>query len=234
MSDIHGDLKAFKRLLDKINMDLDNDVLYLAGDVIDRGKEGLKVLKYLEPWLKKQTVKIIKGNHETFCQYYLEKKLSAERWSLFGGEYTLREVNQLTQEEKNRLLEFLRNLPYYIEEYSSHLNRCIITHSGVSCDWLVYNNKDKIDVVESIKLGIEMVGEYSFLIQDDIHDLSKGQMERFDSFIICGHKPTFRLQNERTVLHTPYYMDIDCGAGYRNQGGMLACYCIDTDKIFYT
>ena len=43
MSDIHGDLKAFKRLADKVNMDLNNDVLYLAGDVIDRGKDGLKV-----------------------------------------------------------------------------------------------------------------------------------------------------------------------------------------------
>lgn len=78
-----------------------------------------------------------------------------------------------------------------------------------------------------------MLGEYAFLIQDDIHDLPESQLERFDRFVICGHVPTFKLQKESTVLQTPYYMDIDCGSGYRDMGGMLAGYCLDTDEIFY-
>lgn len=234
VSDIHGDFMTFKKLMNGVNMDLDGeDLLYIAGDILDRGKDGLRILKYLESWIRTKSVRLIKGNHETFCQYYLEKKLSGERWSLYGGTYTLQAVEQLNKKEQGQLLEFLRGLPYYMEENLSDMKKCIITHVGVSGDWLVYNNQDKIDVAESIRLGVEMLGEYAFLIRDDIHDLSKRQMERFDKFVICGHVPTFKLQKENTVLRTLYYMDIDCGAVYRDMGGMLACYCLDSDEIFY-
>lgn len=32
------------------------------------------------------------------------------------------------------------------------------------------------------------------------------------------------------IYKTPYYTDIDCGAGF---GGKLACYCLNSDEIIY-
>jgi len=233
IADIHGDLSGLKKIIKKTDMDLENDVLYIAGDVLDRGREGLQTLNYLAKYIKRKTVSIIKGNHELFCQNFLENKLPGERWSLYGGGYTLEEVLKLSQKERDELGAFLNCLPSYIELDSSILGNTIITHSGISSDWLVYNNQDKIDVKESIKLGMEMMGEFGFLVQDDIHFLGRNQMERLDRYIICGHVPTFKLQEGNKILRTPYFMDIDCGAGYRKQGGMLACYCIDNDEVFY-
>ena len=44
ISDIHGNYEKYKRLLEMIDFK-DQDTLYVLGDVIDRGPEGIKVLK---------------------------------------------------------------------------------------------------------------------------------------------------------------------------------------------
>lgn len=44
MSDIHGCYQQYKELLEKIHFSED-DILYVLGDVIDRGPEPLKVLQ---------------------------------------------------------------------------------------------------------------------------------------------------------------------------------------------
>ncbi len=43
VSDIHGCYKLYQKLLDKIHFS-DKDLLYVLGDVIDRGPEPIKVL----------------------------------------------------------------------------------------------------------------------------------------------------------------------------------------------
>lgn len=44
MSDIHGDYESYLKMLERIQFTKD-DVLYLLGDVIDRGKDPLRILK---------------------------------------------------------------------------------------------------------------------------------------------------------------------------------------------
>ena len=60
-------------------------------------------------------------------------------------------------------------------------------------------------------------------------------VEKFDKYIICGHVPTYQLGPEHTgkVLETRAYLDLDAGAGYREQGGRLACYRCEDGKCFY-
>ena len=43
MSDIHGCYDKYKLMLDKIQFS-ENDILYILGDVVDRGAYGIKIL----------------------------------------------------------------------------------------------------------------------------------------------------------------------------------------------
>ena len=61
ISDIHGCFGEFQQLLCKIEFS-EADRLYLAGDYIDRGKQSLEMLRWLESCPK--NVMPIKGNHD--------------------------------------------------------------------------------------------------------------------------------------------------------------------------
>ena len=46
MSDIHGQYEQFLTLLEQIGIRKE-DTLYILGDVVDRGPEPMKILKYM-------------------------------------------------------------------------------------------------------------------------------------------------------------------------------------------
>ena len=60
MSDIHGDYEGYLKILDKIKFS-DSDVLYINGDVIDRGMGGIKILQHM---MMHSNIYPILGNHE--------------------------------------------------------------------------------------------------------------------------------------------------------------------------
>lgn len=76
---------------------------------------------------------------------------------------------------------------------------------------------------------------YSFLISDDLHYIPSSDLKKLGRYLIVGHKPTFRINEDYSckVIQTPYYMDIDSGSGYRKDGGRLSCYCAETEGVFY-
>ena len=43
MSDIHGASRRFHAMLKKIKIDWSQDYLYINGDIVDRGKDSLKL-----------------------------------------------------------------------------------------------------------------------------------------------------------------------------------------------
>ena len=60
MSDIHGCGKAYHEILRKIKF-CDTDHLYILGDVIDRGPDGISTL---EDIMRRKNVTMLLGNHE--------------------------------------------------------------------------------------------------------------------------------------------------------------------------
>ena len=75
MSDIHGQYDAFIKMLKRINFK-SKDILYVIGDVIDRGPHPIKTLLYI---MKKKNINMLAGNHEymaILCLNYLLKEIS--------------------------------------------------------------------------------------------------------------------------------------------------------------
>lgn len=58
VSDLHGQLPLWREIQKKLNT---NDKLYCLGDCIDRGKDGIIILKEM---MEDERVTLIKGNHE--------------------------------------------------------------------------------------------------------------------------------------------------------------------------
>ena len=123
-------------------------------------------------------------------------------------------------------------MPFYIERDIPKFGKTVITHSGLMDDCLVAGQDGTVNVVESIRMAREK-DEYQLLISADIHYWGHDRLSALDKYIICGHVPTYQLGPEYTgrIYENRAYMDIDAGAGYREQGGKLACYCIDSGEV---
>ena len=143
-------------------------------------------------------------------------------------------MKKLEKQKREELLAFIKKMPIYIERDLSKYGKTVITHSGLKDEYLVYGIDERIDVVASIE-KVYQNDEYSLLISADIHYWGKDQLGKLDKYIICGHVPTYQLEPEYTgkVLETHAYLNLDAGAGYREQGGRLACYRCEDGKCFY-
>ena len=110
VSDIHGDARHFRMLFQKLHIDLQEDFLYVNGDVLDRGEDSLRLFYELLELAGTNPGHLLmtKGNHELFAQYYLQGRLPGRTWSRFGGEDTLREVKALSAAERDKLIRYIR------------------------------------------------------------------------------------------------------------------------------
>jgi len=234
ISDIHGNYEMFLQLLEKISFNSKRDKLIIIGDVLDWGKHGIEILEYLSPMIKTGEVILLKGNHELFCEMWLKGDLPDWKWELFGGKDTLDRVKLMSAEEQKKLLAFIEKLPILHEIYTEKFGGVVITHSGIDYNHYMYNEDGTINVVESIKEAVKS-DEFHYLVTDDIHYIPPKELALYDKYIICGHVPTFRINEDRSndIYVNSYYMVIDCGSGFYADGGTLGCYCIETDTAYY-
>lgn len=137
-------------------------MLILVGDIVDRGAEPLRLLKYVKRMVQSEdyNVMLLKGNHELFFQMYLQERLVQEPGPI-RGQKTRQEVDELSQIEKHELQQFIKNLPIYTKLNSPIYGETIVVHSGIDIDYLVYNEDEFVDVEESIQRGVKE-NEYQF------------------------------------------------------------------------
>ena len=115
VSDIHGELDKFERLLALIQFS-ENDHLYVIGDAIDRCARGVDILRLI---MDTPNMTMLLGNHEQMCLATLgpHNKFGArELWRQNGGSSTYRELfYHRMPHERNMILRFLAGLPDHLE-----------------------------------------------------------------------------------------------------------------------
>ena len=95
------------------------------------------------------------------------------------------------------------------------------------------------NIAEVFYKGYEDEERDKFLEQLDRYyknkQIPEAEKKKLDTYMIVGHVPVFRLNETmaNTFYRTRYYMDIDSGSGFREQGGVLGCYCVTTDEEIY-
>ena len=132
ISDIHGCYEEFMELLRKINFSSD-DTLYILGDVIDRGAESIKCLRYI---MEAPNIQLLMGNHEQMMYDALtndhEKDSSyMANWLNNGGTKVLPEFCKLPDEDKIAIMDYISKLPYLAQVKMGEQNY-VLVHAGLN------------------------------------------------------------------------------------------------------
>lgn len=184
ISDIHGRYDRYTALLECINL-RDEDTLYVLGDVIDRGPDGCKILLDM---MARPNVLPILGNHEftaTICLPWLLREVTSQNitelgetqvaalgeWITNGSNTTLRELNRVSLEDREEILEYLQEMELYAEVEAGGRS-FILVHAG-------------LDNFAPDKL----LADYA--LPDFIFARSRLDMDFYpDRYLVYGHTPT--------------------------------------------
>lgn len=230
ISDLHGDYIRYTTMLKMIDFSED-DTLYILGDILDRGNEGMKIL--LDMMLRPNVYPIL-GNHEYMAMQTLKwlsdditeetlANLSSDKiegineWLNVGGMTTIDEFRKLSEEEKEMVLEYLEEFSLY-EEVTVEGKDFVLVHAGI-------DNFSPEKDMEEYEL-------YELIFNKP--DYSKVYYK--DKYLVTGHTPTRFIHDEidghsrNTVFFGNNHIAIDCGCGY---DGLLGAICLDTFEDFY-
>ncbi len=130
IGDIHGGLKALHQVLNKINYN-ENDTLIFLGDYVDGWSESPAVLDFLIDLQKEQQCVFIRGNHDELILDWLlgnNEKFDEDLWFQHGGKATVLSYQNIESKTINKHINFLKSLQnYYLDEK----NRLFL-HAGFS------------------------------------------------------------------------------------------------------
>lgn len=235
ISDLHGHFDLLIKLIETISFS-DNDILYIIGDICDRGEDSLKILFYIQ---EHPNIILIKGNHEYMWQealyygvYYGDfdyPSRAMKLWLANGGDITKQNMEEYLQKEKFKyedyrvlsiafyktLYEYLVNLPNYLEiEINSQ--KYILVHAGINVDYPL--EKQNIN-------DLLWIREDFYQAQGDL-----------DKIYIFGHTPTALLNKYRSfdiwvddVYNNKIGIDGGLACGLM---GQLNCLCLDDNRVF--
>ena len=127
IGDIHGALRALQQVMDKINAQKEDRLIFL-GDYVDGWSQSAQVIDYLIALQRTHTCIFIKGNHDAWCESWLDGEMPDKDWLMHGGKATIKSYEGYsTAQRKKHLLFFNRMHNYYVDE----ANRLFI-HAGFS------------------------------------------------------------------------------------------------------
>ena len=227
MADIHGAYDKYRKMLEEIHFS-DDDVLYVLGDAIDRGSEGIEVLLDM---MSRDNVFFLRGNHEGLAAYVLEKlnvEITAENaenhldatlmqaiyeWQENGGGVTMQAFRALSPAMKEAVLDYLKDAPLY-DTVDAGDKTFLMVHAGLG-----HFQKGR------------RLRDYTF---DELTCMRPDYERRYFSdpsvYIVSGHTPTLAVTGKAEIYTSHNNILIDCGAAF---GGRLACLCLDTMEEFY-
>ncbi len=229
-SDIHGRYDKYKALLEAISLKGSN-TLYILGDVIDRGPDGVRILRDM---MARPDVIPILGNHEFVAALGLPwlmaeitdasiesltdaQLAAAQAWIENGGTPTLEALKELSQSERQDILDYLREMDLYAEVEVGGRS-FVLTHAGLGH---FAPDKPLADYALEDLLFVRPTPESAYWP---------------DRTLVFGHTPTWLLWQaagrppKDDIFRGPGFIDIDCGCSF---GGRLGCLCLETMEETY-
>jgi len=232
ISDIHGSLEIFKRLLKKVDYHPNQDFLILLGDFAQKGKEPLKTLRFIMELSRLERVYPVlgncdRGNYKVFFDEWLEtefKKLLDQKGSVLYDmkkEYSMLNpsFDELSLKEKQITLSgyfkeeitFLKSLPLMIDTPDF-----IFVHAGI----------DKIRDYRMSYFRTVYMKRYFYY---------QGHLS--DKIVVCGHMPVTIYQkdefNDNIIIDLKKKIISIDGGMVVKEGGQLNALIINYEKGKY-
>lgn len=214
ISDIHGELELFNKLLEQVGYDASTDQLILLGDYVDRGPDAKGVLERVIE-LEQQGAIVLRGNHDQMMLEAAKGETGAAgNWLRNGALPTLQSYDASIKGMKLPVtelfwehVEFLKKTKFYYET-----DGYIFVHAGVQPG-----------------VPVEETDPYVLMwIRDEFYRGYSGEKK-----VVFGHTPTFMMRG--THDYRAYFGDnriigIDGGAVY---GGQLNCLELPGEKVYF-
>ena len=118
ISDIHGNLNIYKKLLNKVKYQPGIDRLMLLGDLVEKGEKNLETLHFVMNQSKHEDVHVIMGN----CDFICKNVLFAYRLD-FLKDVLLQRKQSLIHEMANQIgisLDINTDMSWYTHEIRKH------------------------------------------------------------------------------------------------------------------
>jgi serine/threonine protein phosphatase 1 len=204
VGDIHGDYDKFMRLLDKLEYDKDADLLILLGDIIDRGPDSYKTLKFV----LENDIPCLRGNHEDM---WVTGQHAA--WMYNGGSWVL---DAMGDKEADFWRGELEKLPLVIELKTDKEKTLALVHAELPMEKPLAKIKEMLEGPPNQKRSrLE-------------HTLLWGRSLRRDravypyaDLVLCGHT----VVEDPTMLGNRLYLDT--GAVFHNN---LSAYVLEPNE----
>ena len=224
-SDIHGHLSYFKKVLDRACF-CHNDILFIVGDIIEKGPENLKTLRFVMELCEQGNVIPLIGNVDAYrlklihelseenVSSFYNYILSLRKWTgtSFYEElaaecgYTINNPEDILISKKDVItnfekeFNFLANLPTVVET-----QKYVFVHGGLR-EKEILNNRD---------MGIFELTKYDAFAEKTPFC--------FDRYIIAGHWPvvlygTSIPQMNPIIDRDKKIISIDGGCGVKKDG----------------
>lgn len=128
-SDVHGHRATLERVLMRLSPST-GDRFFCLGDMIDRGPDPVGVLRVCRSL---PNVSALMGNHEDLMMSCLNDPgdpLASLNWGINGGAKTSAGLAELSEDEANDLVEWVRELPRWDQAVVGGV-RYLLVHAGV-------------------------------------------------------------------------------------------------------
>lgn len=220
IGDVHGSYKAVTDLLQKINLQQEDKLIFL-GDFVDGWSQSFEVIEYMMQLDKTNNCIFIKGNHDAWCEDWLRTGNIDDMWYHNGGRATIESYSGRTDAEIRRHLDFYaRLLNYYVDEE----NRLFI-HAGFAS----VRGPENERYVSNYNWD-RTLWEVALSLDDRIKTDSLFYPKRLKLFkeIYIGHTPTIYIGKYEPV-HAANLWNMDTGAAF---DGKLSAMDVDTKQFW--
>ncbi len=217
---IHGGIKALKQLIRRISLK-ENDQLIFLGDYVDGWSESAQTIDFLMNLQSKYSCIFIKGNHDVYCEKWLQNGEKPQKWLSHGGKSTIRSYRDYSSKQKMIHLNFIKSMKYY---HIDGDNRLFI-HAGFTS----MHGPSK-EVYESNYCWDRTLWEIALATDEKIPKSSLFFPKRLKLFkeIYIGHTPTTNYNSDIPMRKINVY-NVDTGAAFK---GKISGIDISTKEIF--
>ncbi len=220
IGDIHGGFKALKQLLEKLDVQKDDKLIFL-GDYVDGWSESAQVIDFLINFSRSYQCVFIKGNHDVWCEEWLAGKEANPVWLMHGGEETVSSYADFSEDQKIEHLDFFENMPlYHIDE-----EQRLFLHAGFTSMHGVEKEAYKTTFFTDRTLW-----EMALVANNHTDETSEYYPSRLKHYkeIYIGHTPTLHYRSFLPMKALNVF-NVDTGAAFV---GMLSAIDIDSKAVF--
>lgn len=208
-SDLHGEYPAYQAIIGQLK---EKDKLYILGDVIDRGPDGIKILQDIMKRKEKGQVEFLIGNHELMMvqALILGDKTQEKNWTSKenSGEVTKKAFEKLSPADQKSIKEFLLD-SYVYKNIDVDSQKVHFVHAKAVQDEKNNSNKTVREMLAEGKEKLMETAVWSRGVNSLMSSEPHPESAKKGTFTVIGHSPT----DNNLIKYKNGYLNIDCGAG---------------------